>query len=143
MSAIPVAREEFDYARLDSGHVHAFETGRPHTLCGQAITQEWRPADYPLPPERKLCGVCDKVIRARIREAREAEVSATLRTAGQGEVWRLLEMMVMELSETYGLLVAIKDGAAYAMRDVHLNRMKLLRVLKGDGASEDGPDEQP
>ena len=127
MSAdVPVAceREQFQYARppvkatFAPAHIHAYESGRTYTLCGNSLTGEWEAISYAEFPDAKLCGTCDKAIRARIREAREAEALAALRAAGEGAARRLLEALLLDLARVEGALDRSRRELEHALSAV-------------------------
>lgn len=146
--SLSIQRDDFVYlARPNSKggpmRVHAVEhteTGlSERTLCGMLWDEEWM--QNPLRVE--LCGVCDKTIRSRMREAREAEVSNMLRSAGEGHALTLMREMLLGLSEAYGLALSARDAADRAVSQIHAIRKTMFLLVYDQKDDFDGNEEAP
>ena len=144
-----IARHDFLYVRrpaeFTQGHVHAVERDQErqmwgmHTLCGLAGWQPWQV----VPPEElvteKLCGVCDKGIRRRIRVAEEATAIARIRAEAAKEAGGLLEGMVENINRTLGMIEVAARALGSAMDTLEPMRAELWRLVLSPESEGDSP----
>jgi len=147
--AVNVKREDFQLvrrpAKFTTGHVHAVENlggespnWSRHTLCGLLWDREW-PGVFPEEMStEKLCGVCDKGIRKRIREAEEATAIARIRGAAGDQASLLLADLLAETDRTIGGIQMARMGLDYCLRGLDGVRGDLLKLLRSADGEEEG-----